>query len=93
MFIYLDRRHSASPWHDPHYLLTYSTERISEDPATLETWVIKLFRVVFAGGELDFGETWDRCLLAAEAGGLAQSVAQQRIGQAVAHARRDGVAA
>jgi hypothetical protein len=46
---------TSSPWRDPSYLLEYAGERTAEDPDVLETWVTKVFRVVFAGGELDFG--------------------------------------
>jgi len=84
---------TSSTWSDPSYLIEYAEERIAEDPEVTEIWVTKVFRVVFAGGELDFGETWDRLFLAATRGGLNHLVAQARIGRAVANARREAVAA
>ena len=83
---------ASSPWRNPSYLLAFAEERIAEDPSFLETWVAKVFRVVFAGGELDFGTTWDRIFLAGVRGGLEQGDCQERIGRAVAGCR-SGVAA
>jgi hypothetical protein len=84
---------TSSPWRDPSYLLEYAGERTAEDPDVLETWVTKVFRVVFAGGELDFGVAWDRLFVAAVAGGVDQLIAQERIGRAVTTCRNEGVAA
>jgi hypothetical protein len=52
-----------------------------------------VFRVVFAGGELDFGAAWDRLFLAGVRGGLDHIVCQERIGSAVANCRNEQVAA
>ena len=84
---------ASSTWSEPSYLLSYAEERTAEDPDVLETWVTKVFRVVFAGGDLDFGTAWDRLFLAAVTGGVDQLIAQERIGLAVANCRSEAVAA
>lgn len=84
---------SSSPWSEPSYLLDYAEGRVVEDPNVLEAWVTKVFRVVFAGGELDFGTAWDRLFLAGVRGGLNHLTCQARIGEAVAHCRDEQVAA
>ena len=80
--------YQQSAW-SASYLLAYSVGAIEQNPETLKHWATRCAQVVFVGG-LDFGETWDRLFLAAIAGGLSQAVAQQRIGEAFAAARRGG---
>ena len=93
MQTYVQIQAASSPWRDPSYLLTYAEERIAEDPSVLGTWTTKIFRLVFAGGRLDFGEAWDRLWHAAVLGGADHLVAQEIIGEAVAGCRLMGVAA
>jgi hypothetical protein len=84
--------YNESPRASSSYLLGYASGAIQQDPETLEHWATKTARLVFVGG-LEFFQAWDALWLAAVAGGLPHLVAQQRIGEAFAHARSEHVAA
>ena len=93
MQTYPVHHYASSPWSNPSYLLGYAEGRTVEDPSVLKAWVTEVFRVVFAGGELDFGTAWDRLFLAGVQSGIDHLTCQERIGHAVAHCRSEQVAA
>lgn len=62
---------------------------VDEIGEALEALVTKVFRVVLAGDEIDFGAAWDRLFLVGVQAGLSHLVCQQHIGSAVARCRNE----